>query len=78
MNFQIQIEEMVDLVQQENSEEFYTMKDLKTVMPLGQNQIYKLVHTKGFPKIMIGRRILIPKTQFNEWVNKNIGSKIAI
>ncbi|MBQ2670382.1 MAG: helix-turn-helix domain-containing protein [Clostridia bacterium] len=46
----------------------YDMKSLQEVMPLGKNNLYNLVHSEGFPKITIGRRILIPKKAFEEWL----------
>ena len=46
----------------------YDMKSLQEVMPVGKNNLYNLVHSEGFPKIIIGRRILIPKKAFEEWL----------
>lgn len=46
----------------------YDMKSLQEVMPIGKNNLYNLVHSQGFPKIIIGRRILIPKKAFEEWL----------
>lgn len=48
----------------------YDMKSLQEVMPIGKNNLYNLVHSKGFPKIILGRRILIPKKAFEEWLQK--------
>lgn len=46
----------------------YDMKSLQKVLPIGKNNLYCLVHCKGFPKITIGRRILIPKKAFEDWL----------
>ena len=32
---------------------------------------YDLMHSRGFPSLQIGARILVPKTRFIEWVNQN-------
>ena len=46
----------------------YDMKTLHEVLPIGMNNLYNLVHSKGFPKLTIGRRIIIPKKAFEEWL----------
>ena len=88
MNYLIPIEVMADLEALGNSNkhlhiggdtiEFYTMTDIKDILHLGQNNAYKLIHTKGFPSITIGKKILIPKDEFEKWVKHNIGNTICI
>ncbi len=46
----------------------YDMSALQELLPLGRNKLYELVHSKGFPKITVGRRILVPKQAFDEWL----------
>lgn len=48
----------------------YDMNSLQQVLPLGKNNLYNLVHSKGFPKITIGRRILIPKKALEQWLSE--------
>ncbi|WP_231503348.1 hypothetical protein [Caldicellulosiruptor bescii] len=36
----------------------------------------RLVHTKTFPKIQIGRRMVIPKQSFWDWLKNNPEVKI--
>lgn len=57
---------------------FYTVPDLYNILPIGRNSIYKLVNSEGFPKLTIGKRIVIPITQFWEYIEKNIGQSIEI
>ena len=33
---------------------------------------FELVNEKGFPKIKIGTRILVPKDKFKLWIQKEI------
>ena len=40
---------------------------------LGINKMYELVNAKGFPAITVGRRKLIVKSKFIEWLEDNIG-----
>ncbi|WP_425517574.1 helix-turn-helix domain-containing protein [Paenibacillus agaridevorans] len=48
------------------------MQDLYELLPLGRNSIYKLVNEKGFPKIRVGRRIIIPAKKFKEWTEARV------
>lgn len=52
----------------------YDMKTLQSVLPIGTNKLYEIVHSEGFPKIKVGRRILIPKKAFEEWLMKKATS----
>ncbi|OUS77258.1 hypothetical protein B1748_08930 [Paenibacillus sp. MY03] len=52
--------------------EWYTMQDLYEMLPLGRNSVYKLVNEEGFPKIRIGRRIIIPVQKFKEWTEARV------
>ena len=56
----------------------YTTKELQSELNIGKNTVYKLVKLKGFPKIQIGKRILIPKEEFAKWIKDNIGDKINL
>lgn len=58
--------------------QFYTMKELAEVMPIGTTNLYSLVHSDGFPSIKINRRILIPVEEFQDWVKTSAGKKIKI
>ncbi len=49
----------------------YDMKSLHEVLPIGKNNLYALVHSKGFPKITVGKRIIIPKKAFEEWLSES-------
>ena len=33
---------------------------------------YQLIHRSDFPTLQIGRRILIPKKQLEEWMDRNV------
>lgn len=46
----------------------YDMRTLHEVMPIGKSNLYNMVHSEGFPKIIIGKRILIPKKAFEAWL----------
>lgn len=48
----------------------YNIKTLQEVIPIGKNNLYNLVHSEGFPKITVGKRIIIPKKALKEWLQK--------
>ena len=58
--------------------QFYTVNDLADILPIGKTNLYSLVHSKDFPAITVGRRIIIPIDKFNEWLNSYVGKKVSI
>ena len=47
----------------------YTVDEIRTMLGIGKNEAYRLTHSKGFPSIRIGNRIVIPKEAFHQWLN---------
>lgn len=43
------------------------------VMGLSRPVVYDLMGSEGFPTIKIGKRKLVSKTAFEEWLNKSAG-----
>lgn len=60
------------------NKQFYTMKELAEVLPIGTTNLYNLVHSTGFPSICINRKIVIPVEEFNKWVSSSAGKKIKL
>lgn len=46
----------------------YTVEDIKDMLGIGKNQAYKLVNSGEFHVCHIGKKILIPKITFNDWL----------
>jgi len=46
----------------------YTVKETAQVLNMGLNNAYCLVNSKDFPKIQVGRKILIPKKALEKWL----------
>jgi excisionase family DNA binding protein len=46
-----------------------TVKQLSEYLNVGINVAYELSHRKNFPTLRLGRKILIPREQLNEWIN---------
>ena len=49
-----------------------SVHDVAEVLGISKSSTYVLVKEKGFPKLMIGARVVVPREKFIEWINKNI------
>ena len=58
--------------------QFYTMKELAELVPIGKTNLYNLVHSAGFPSIIVNRKILIPVDEFDKWIKSSTGKKIVV
>jgi len=52
----------------EDFPDLMTVQDLKKLFNIGNNKAYELTYYKNFPKIKIGRKIIIPKKQLMQWI----------
>lgn len=55
-----------------------TIEQMCDLMSIGRTTGYNLVNTPGFPKLHIGRKVLIPYRQLVEWTEKNIGNNFDL
>ena len=46
-----------------------TVADLQKAMGIGRNAAYNLVNREDFPKILVGKKIIIPREAFTRWLN---------
>lgn len=56
----------------------YTPQDIQRIFMCSKNQAYTIIHSSGFPKLQIGRKIYVPKDKLEKWINVNTGKKIKI
>lgn len=49
-----------------------SVPEIATVLGISRAAAYELARSKGFPSLRIGTRIVIPKEQFIEWINKKL------
>lgn len=61
-----------------NKINMYTVKDLQEILHIGKGTAYKIIKTKGFPTIQIGKKILIPEDDLRKWLKDNIETKINL
>ncbi|UKI23788.1 MAG: helix-turn-helix domain-containing protein [Anaerotruncus sp.] len=48
-----------------------SVSQVAKVLGISRTRSYELVNEKGFPKIKIGTRIVVPKDEFRLWIQKN-------
>lgn len=46
-----------------------TVDQVAGVLGIGRVQAYNLVHMEGFPKLKIGKRLVIPRQAFINWMD---------
>ena len=47
---------------------------LAQVLGISRANAYTLMHSKGFPTIQIGKRMVVPKNKLIEWMEEQTGS----
>ena len=53
-----------------------SVSDLAKALGIGKPNAYELCHSKNFPSVIIGKRIVIPKLAFVKWMeNPNAEEK---
>ena len=55
------------------SKKTISIKQLQQILGLGYQKTMELVHRDDFPKITVGRRILIIHSKLDKWLEENIG-----
>jgi excisionase family DNA binding protein len=50
----------------------FSVETLAAALDIGRNKAYELVNSKGFPTLHIGRRIVIPRQAFINWLDKQL------
>lgn len=52
-----------------------SVEDVGAYLSISRAGAYALSHTDGFPVIIVGKRRLIPKNRFLDWLEANCGGK---
>ena len=52
---------------------FLNAKILAEVLGIAPSSAYELMHEKGFSVLKVGNRLLVEKSKFKEWVERNTG-----
>ena len=48
--------------------------DIADVLGISRANAYTLMRTKGFPTIFIGKRMIVPRDKFIEWMDLQISA----
>ena len=49
-----------------------SVTDMAKFLGISRTNAYELIHTEGFPKIQLGKRIVIPTGKLLDWLNNQI------
>ena len=52
--------------------------DVASIMGIGIITAYQLVKSEGFPNVNIGKRIIIPRDRFLEWLDNQTEQQISV
>ena len=52
-----------------------SVPEIAAVLGVSRAASYELARSKDFPSLRIGTRIVVPKDQFIEWVNRKVADK---
>lgn len=50
-------------------------EDIKDVMNISRAGAYQLMHREDFPTITIGKRMVVPRDKFLEWLEDSVGKR---
>ena len=50
---------------------FLNAEQVAAVLGIAPSSTYELMHQPDFPTLRIGRRIVVPKEKFIQWVERN-------
>ena len=56
----------------------YTIEDIMRVFSCGRDKAYAIIHSRGFPKMTLGRKFLISPDALQKWINQNSNSTIFL
>ena len=50
-------------------------EDIQAVMNISRAMAYQLMHREYFPTIVIGKRMVVPRDKFLEWLEDSVGKR---
>ncbi|MCI8475007.1 MAG: helix-turn-helix domain-containing protein [Oscillospiraceae bacterium] len=52
-----------------------TANELAEALGISRAGAYALIHSKGFPTLRIGKRLMVPKDKLTAWIDYNTGER---
>ena len=49
-------------------------EDVASVLGISRTNAYALLHREDFPTLHIGKRLLVPREEFIQWIRENTNS----
>ena len=49
-----------------------SVEEMATFLGISRVGAYNLAHAKGFPTLRVGKRILVPRDQFLQWMDRQM------
>lgn len=59
-------------------DDMLTKEDVAKHLGIGRDAVNVLFKTRGFPVTYFGRKPLVAKSQYQEWLTKNAGKRITL
>ena len=53
-----------------------TIPQVASVLSISRAGAYELAHSKNFPAILVGSRIVVPKDRLLAWVDRKVSERI--
>lgn len=50
----------------------YSIPEVSMLLGISRTKAYDLTHQEGFPKIELGRRVVVPCKEFEEWLSSQV------
>ena len=50
----------------------YSVTEVAELLGISKSYVYKLIRNKTIPFLKLGKRKIIPKTVFEEWLKENV------
>ncbi len=57
---------------------FLTVKEVSEILRIGKTMTYELVNQPDFPKLRIGKKILIPEKEFQDFLKRYLYKKYTL
>ena len=54
-----------------------SVEEAGKLLGVSRQVAYQLIHRPDFPTLQIGRRVLIPKKQLEEWMDRQVNGREA-
>ena len=70
-NYSHRIERMEKMLNGISNRAAMNVQDVASCLKISRAKAYELVQSDGFPRIVIGRRIVIPTDAFENWLETN-------